>query len=465
MEIKFCGAARTVTGSQHFLYINGTKILIDCGLYQGRREEAGRINREFHFDPAEIDQMLLSHAHIDHSGNIPNLVKNGFNGPIYATAATVDLCQIMLRDSAYLQEMDLKWLNKRLRKKGKPAIEPLYTIEDAEKSMQHFVGIQYDRSFEISPGVKVTFRDAGHILGSAGILLEIKENNRSVRFGFSGDIGHENMPVIRNPNLLRDLDILVMESTYGNRLHRVTEDVEEELAQTVNEVVKDGGKIIIPAFAVGRTQRITYMLHKLYNQNRIPDLPIYIDSPMACNATDIFRLHPECFDRETNRLFMQDHDDPFKFGKLNYVREVEKSKKLNDLKQPHIIISASGMAEGGRILHHLRNNIENPRNLVLFVGYAAHYTLARKLMDGEKRVRIFGEEHNVRCKIRKMDDFSAHGDRNELIEYLKFQNPEKLKKIFLVHGEEDQAMPFQKLLTERGYPAVFYPELGEVYEI
>ena len=465
MEIKFCGAARTVTGSQHLLSVNGTKVLMDCGLFQGRREEAQRINREFQFNPGDIDLLLLSHAHIDHSGNIPSLVKNGFRGPIYATAATVDLCQIMLRDSAYLQEMDLKWLNKKLRKKGKPAIEPLYSIKDAEEAMRHFVGIQYDRSFEIAPGIRVTFRDAGHILGSAGILLEIKENKRSVRFGFSGDIGHENMPVIRNPNLLRDLDVLIMESTYGNRSHRMAEDIEDELAQIVNNVVNDGGKIIIPAFAVGRTQRITYMLHKLYDQNRIPDLPIYIDSPLACNATDIFRMHPECFDRETNRLFMQDHDDPFRFGKLNYVREVEKSKKLNDLKQPHIIISASGMAEGGRILHHLRNNIENPRNLVLFVGYAAHYTLARKLMEGEKRVRIFGEEHDVHCKIRKMDDFSAHGDRSELFNYLKFQNPQKLQKIFLVHGEEDQALSFQKLLNDKGYSSVFYPEVGEVFEL
>jgi metallo-beta-lactamase family protein len=465
MEIKFCGAARTVTGSQHLLSVNGKKILMDCGLFQGRREEANRINREFQFDPEQIDLMLLSHAHIDHSGNIPNLVKSGFKGRIYATMATVDLCQIMLRDSAYLQEMDLKWLNKRLHKKGKPAIQPLYTIKDAEEAMQQFVGIQYDHSFELAPGVIVTFRDAGHILGSAGILLEIKENNRSIRLGFSGDIGHKDMPVIRDPNLLRDLDILIMESTYGNRLHRCSEDIEEELTQIVNNVAEEGGKIIIPAFAVGRTQRITYMLHKLYDQNRIPDLPIYIDSPLAVSATEIFQLHPECFDRETYRLFMQNHSDPFRFGKLNYVREVEKSKALNNLTKPHIIISASGMAEGGRILHHLRNNIENPRNLVLFVGYAAHYTLARKLMDGEKRVRIFGEEHNVRCKIKKIDDFSAHGDQNELLDYLKFQNPRKLRKIFLVHGEEDQALPLQKLLNERGYKSVFFPEAGEVHQI
>jgi metallo-beta-lactamase family protein len=465
MRIQFCGAARTVTGSQHLISVNGTQILLDCGLFQGHRKDAHEINSEFKFNPGDVDVMLLSHAHIDHSGNIPYLVKAGFNGAIYATSATVDLCQIMLRDSAYLQELDLKWLNKRRRKRGEAAIEPLYTLDDVETAMNHFVGIQYDRSFEIAPGIKVTFRDAGHILGSAGILLELEENKRKIRFGFSGDIGHRDMPIIRNPNVLRDLDVLIMESTYGNRLHRITEDVEQELAQIVNEIVSEGGKIIIPAFAVGRTQRITYMLHKLFNQNRIPDLPVYIDSPLACNGTEIFRLHPECFDRETQRLFMKDHEDPFGFGTLTYVREVQQSKDLNQLKKPHIIISASGMAEGGRILHHLRNNIEDSRNLVLFVGYAAAHTLARKLMDGDKTVRIFGEEHDVNCKIRKIDDFSAHGDRSELLDYLKFQKSEKLKHIFLVHGEEDQALPLQKLLQERDFSNVVFPDVGESYEI
>jgi metallo-beta-lactamase family protein len=465
MKIQFLGAAQTVTGSKHLLTINGKKILLDCGLFQGRRKEAYSINQNFSFDAENLDFMILSHAHIDHSGNIPNLVKNGYNGPIYATAATVELCQIMLRDSAYLQEMDIKWVNKRRLRKGETPIKPLYTMEDVEKAMKQFIGLQYDRSTEIADGIDLIFRDAGHILGSAGILLEIKENGRSMRLGFSGDIGHKNMPIIRDPNLLRDLDVLIMETTYGNRQHRKSGDVEEELAEYVRDVSAKGGKIIIPAFAVGRTQRITYMLHKLFNQNRIPDIPVFIDSPMACNATEVFRLHPECFDRETNRLFMQDNEDPFGFGRLAYTREVEKSKQLNELKTPHIIISASGMAEGGRILHHLRNNIGDPKNMVLFVGYAAAHTLARRIMDGNESVKIFGEEHKVRCTVKKMDDFSAHADQKELLEYLKFISPKKLGNIFLVHGEEDQALPFRQQLIDRGYPSVIFPSTEEEFEV
>jgi metallo-beta-lactamase family protein len=465
MHIQFFGAAQTVTGSQHLVSVNGKKILLDCGLYQGRRKEAIEINKDFKFIAAEVDFLLLSHAHIDHSGNIPHLVKSGFAGPIYATGATVDLCQILLRDSAHLQEMDLKWLNKRRKLKGESLIKPLYSLEDVEKAMKQFVGIQYDHSFDIAQGISVTFRDAGHILGSAGILLEMKENGRKIRLAFSGDIGHKDMPIIHDPNLLHDLDILIMESTYGNRIHQSSEDAAENLAQTVRNVAERGGKIIIPAFAVGRTQRITYMLHKLYDQNRIPDIPIFIDSPMACNATEVFRLHPECFDRETNRLFMQDSDDPFGFGRLTYVREAKKSKELNSLHIPHIIISASGMAEGGRILHHLRNNIANPNNLVLFVGYAAAHTLARRLMDGDESVKIFGEEHQVRAEIKTLADFSAHADQNELINYLKFQTPEKLKNIFLVHGEEEQALPLKDKITQKGYSGVEFPESGSSFEI
>ena len=464
MKLQFLAAARNVTGSQHLLSVNGKKILLDCGLYQGHRKDAYDINLNFSFDTENLDFMILSHAHIDHSGNIPNLVKNGFKGSIYTTTATVDLCQIMLRDSAYLQEMDIKWINKRRSRKGEALIEPLYTQSDVELAMKQFVGLQYDQSFDLTDGIKLTFRDAGHILGSAGILLEIKENGRSTRLGFSGDIGHRNMPIIRDPNLFGDLDILIMETTYGNRLHRNSEDVEEDLAKQVREVSSRGGKIIIPAFAVGRTQRITYMLHKLFNQNRIPNLPIFIDSPLACNATEVFRLHPECFDRETNRLFMLDNEDPFGFGRLTYVREVEKSKELNRLKIPHIIISASGMAEGGRILHHLRNNIGDPKNLIIFVGYAAEHTLARRIMDGNEKVKIFGEEHRVRCGIKKMDDFSAHADHNELLEYLKLLPPDQLKNIFLVHGEEDQALPFRDKLIEMGYPSVSYPSTGDEFE-
>ncbi len=465
MKIRFLGGARIVTGSQHLLEVNGKKILLECGLYQGRRKDTYEYNKNFMFDPADLDAMILSHAHIDHSGNIPNLVSKGFTGPIYTTSVTVDLCQFMLRDSAYLQEKDVEWVNKRKQKKGETLVEPLYTMDDVELAMNQFVGMQYDYTFEIVPGVKVTFRDAGHILGSASVLLEINENGKKYRLGFTGDMGRTNMPIIRDPNQLRDLDILIMESTYGDRVHDASPDVEKRFAETIKRVIDRGGKIIVPAFAVGRTQLLVYELHKLFDQNRIPNIPIYVDSPMACNATDVFRMHPECYDRETYRLFSSDHEDPFGFGRLKYIRKAEESKLLNTTDNPCVIISASGMAEGGRIMHHLSNNIGDPKNLVLFVGYAAEHTLARKIMDGEKIVKIFGEEHAVRCEVEKIDDFSAHADRDEMIDYLKFIKPDQLKHLFLVHGEEEQALPFKKKLESLGYKNVYFPERGSVFTV
>lgn len=465
MKIEFMGGARTVTGSQHLLSINGKKLLLECGLYQGRRSETFERNQNLPFDPADVDLMILSHAHIDHSGNIPNLVKNGFKGKILATRATAELCQIMLKDSAFLHEKDVEWVNKIRRKKHEPPISPLYTVKDAEESLDSFQALEYSKTHEILPGVKLTFREAGHILGSAGVLLEINDSGRQLRFGFTGDLGRKDVPILRDPDYIRDLDVLIMESTYGDRLHRLSEDVEEELSGYVRTVAKEGGKIIIPAFAVGRTQLLVYLLHKLFDQNRIPDMPIYVDSPMAVNATEVFRQHPECFDRETHRIFLDNHDDPFGFGRLRYIRDVEESKKLNELKFPHIVISASGMAEGGRILHHLRNNVGNPKNLVLMVGYAAEYTLARKLMDGEETVKIFGEEHRVRCKVARMDDFSAHADRRELLDYVKTQSPDRLKHIFLVHGEADQAIPLKNAIRSLGFQNVHFPAQGEAYDV
>lgn len=464
MKIQFCGAARNVTGSQHLLMINDKKILLECGLFQGRRKDTYEKNKNFYFDPCDVDAVLLSHAHIDHSGNIPNLVKHGFDGPIYATSATADLCQIMLRDSASLQERDIYFVNKRRADKNEAPVEPLYTYDDVQKAQQHFVGIQYSKPFQVIPGVAATFYDAGHILGSAGILLEIENKNKTIRLGFSGDIGRPDMPILRDPNILRELDALIIESTYGNRLHSQVEEVEEELAQVVHDVVECGGKIIIPAFAVGRTQLIVYLLHKLFDQNRIPIVPIYVDSPLAVAATNVFRAHPECFDRETYDEFIDNHYDPFGFYRLSYVTKVEDSKALNEKTEPHIIISASGMAEGGRILHHLRNNIGNQKNLVLFVGYAAEHTLARKIMDGEEKVKIFGEEHNVKCKVRTMDYFSGHADQKGLLEYVKWSSPGKLKNIFLVHGEESQALPLREKLVGSGYRYVDFPNERDVRE-
>jgi metallo-beta-lactamase family protein len=466
LKIQFIGAARTVTGSQHLLLINGKKILLECGLFQGHRKDTYERNENFKYDPAEIDLMILSHAHIDHSGNIPNLVKNGYDGPIYATTATVDLCQIMLRDSAHLQERDIEWVNKKRKKKNQEPIEPLYTLEDVEKAMEQFIGVQYNRRINLSHGVTATFQDAGHILGSASILLEIEENGgRKIRLGFTGDIGRPVMPVIRTPDQLRDLDAIIIESTYGNRLHTPSEEVEEELAEVVRDIYDKSGKIIIPSFAVGRTQLLVYMLHKLFDQNRIPEVPIYVDSPLAVNATNVFRAHPECYDRETYRVFLRNGEDPFGFKRLTYTHTVDESKALNETNEPMIIISASGMAEGGRILHHLANNVDNLKNLVLFVGYAAENTLARKIMDGEKEVNIFGEKSVINCKVKKMDYFSGHADQKELIDYLRLNPKNKLKNIFLVHGEESEAIPLQEKLLQLGYGNVFYPNSGEKFEV
>jgi len=464
LKIQFCGAAQTVTGSQHLLTVNGKKILLDCGLYQGRRKEAFEINKNFPFNPAEIDVMLLSHAHIDHTGNIPNLVKKGFAGKIFTTTATIDLNQIMLRDSAHLQERDVMFVNKKRKKQGKNLFEPLYTEEDVETAMSNFIGIQYDKPIEVAPNVTATWRDAGHILGSAGITIEIKENGKLTRLGFSGDIGRPDMPVIRDPNLLTDLDILIMESTYGNKLHSMVPEVEEEVASTIKEVVDRGGKIIVPAFAVGRTQLLVYVLHKLINENRIPLIPIYVDSPLAVNATEVYRFHPECFDRETYRVFINNYEDPFGFNRLTYIRNVEQSKALNDKKEPCMIISASGMAEGGRILHHLKNNIGNKNNLILFVGYAAKETLARKIMDGEPEVNILGDAHKVNAQIKSMDYFSAHADQKGLLDYLKLSPSKKLKNIFLVHGESEQSLPLRDRMLSKGYENVYYPEKLDVFE-
>lgn len=462
MQIEFIGGARTVTGSQHLLHINGKKILLECGLFQGRRDDTYEKNKNFRYNPAEIDALILSHAHIDHSGNIPNLVSKGFKGLIYATSATVDLCQIMLRDSAQLQEKDIEFVNKKRQKKNEPSLDPLYTLEDVENAMQQFVGVQYNQAIDLFPGVRFTFRDAGHILGSAGVQLEVEESgNKKINLGFSGDIGRPDSPVIKSPDILRDLDILIMESTYGNRLHSPVKEAEEYLASIIRETVDKGGKVIIPAFAVGRTQTIVYMLHKLSDQNRIPEIPIYVDSPLAVDATEVFRSHPECMDRETYRIFLQNHDDPFGFNKLRYVKKTEESKELNEKTGSMIIISASGMAEGGRILHHLRHNISDTENLILFVGYAAKHTLARKIMDGNQFVNIFGEEYEVKARFKKMDFFSGHADQQELLDYLRLNSTNTLENIFLVHGEEDMALPFREKLLQKGYKNVYFPASGE----
>lgn len=462
MQIQFCGAARSVTGSQHLLNINGKRLLLDCGLYQGKRDEAYRRNLEFIYDPASVDAMILSHAHIDHSGNIPNLVKSGFEGNIYCTPPTMSLCHVMLQDSAMIQERDVEYLNKRLIKKGELPRRPIYTIQDAQRCMNHFATLNYHRSFEPVPNVRVQFLNAGHILGSAMVKMDIMEEGRRIRLGFTGDLGRYHLPIIEDPDDISDVDYLIAECTYGNRLHDPVEEIEQKLTETIEHTVREKGKIIIPAFSVERTQEILYHLNRLYEAKKVPALPVFVDSPLAVNVTEVFKIYPNYYDDEARRL-VDTGDNPFVFENLRYIRKLEESKNLNQYDKPCIIISASGMCEAGRILHHLANNIHNPANTLLVVGYMAENTLGRKLIDGEKTVKIFGELYDVRMRIVKINAFSGHADQHELLDFLRKVGRET--QIFLVHGEDSQLLPFAELLKSDGFQAVTAPQLGERFEI
>jgi len=464
MKIRFHGAAQTVTGSQHLLEVNGSRILLDCGLFQGRRSETYERNRNHPFDPVKIDAVILSHAHIDHSGNLPHLVKHDFRGPIFATKATVDLADIMLRDSGHIQESDAMFVNKKRAKRGEAPIEPLYTMEDAEQVSNHFRPMEYDQTFEAAPGVTARFVEAGHILGSAAVSLDIEENGRKLRLWFSGDIGRRKLPILRDPVLPDAADYLIMESTYGDKPHRDPDAAYQEFREVVTRTIKRDGKIIIPSFAVGRTQELVYFLNQMVNDGSIRRIPVFVDSPLAVNATDIFRKHPECFDKEAQG-FIREHGHPaLEFKGLTYTRSVEESKALNERKDPMVIISASGMAEAGRILHHLRNNIENPRNTVLIVGWQAPYTLGRRLADREKRIKIFGEAFTRRAEVETIGGLSAHAGQDLLVEYA-LTVKDQIKKVFLVHGEEKSAMALKEKLAEKQLSQVYYPELHSSVEI
>ncbi|NDJ53283.1 MAG: MBL fold metallo-hydrolase [Chloroflexi bacterium] len=470
MKITFHGAAQTVTGSQHLIEVNGLRILLDCGLYQGRRSEAREINRELPFDCSTIDAMILSHAHIDHSGNIPNLVRNGFNGDVICTFATRDLCSAMLRDSGHIQERDAEYVNRKRKKRGEAPIDPIYTEEDAVKSLQYFLSIGYDRPYRLAPGITVTFKDAGHMLGSAIVILDIEDEDekRNVRLVFSGDLGRTNIPIIRDPSIINEADVLIMESTYGGRRHPANEELTDELQQVVEATWRRDGKVIIPSFAVGRTQQLVYMLNTLCHDKKLPDLDVYVDSPLAVNVTDIFRLHPEAFDKETlDYLTQKDPDgDVFGFQRLRYIRHVEDSKALNFLREPAIIISASGMMEHGRILHHLKNNIEDDANTILVVGWQAPHTLGRRIVDEEPRVRIFGEEYSLRAQVVVMNAFSGHADHDELIEWVGKFEASKPQHIFLVHGELEAATDLKaSLRNDLGYQNVEIPERGQSFKV
>jgi metallo-beta-lactamase family protein len=449
MKLKFCGAAGTTTGSQHLLEVNGQRILLDCGLYQGRRKDAHEVNCCFpHFDPKSIDHVVLSHAHIDHSGNLPNLSSKGFNGNIYATFGTRDLCQIMLADSARIQKSDTEWLNKHRIKDGKPPVEPLYTPIDAELCLRQFVNVGYNRKMMIAKGVELTFIDAGHILGSAQVILDIEDeaDGKKKRLLFSGDVGRGNNDLLRDPVASEDVDFVLMESTYGGREHELGTGADDKVAEIINRALKRGGKVIIPSFAVERTQQLLYVLHQLFQEDLIPDVPVYVDSPLAVNATEIFRLHPECFNEEVYETLFE-KSNPFGFEGLTLIRSVVRSKELNEDHRQSIIISASGMCEAGRILHHLKNNIEDPRNTILFVGYCAENTLGYKIREGFDTVKIFGKEYKLKANVEIMDSFSGHADHSELLDYFNNIQGAK-KKVWLVHGEPSRSEALCDALRE-----------------
>jgi metallo-beta-lactamase family protein len=462
MRVTFWGAAQTVTGSMHHVEAAGKRFLLDCGLYQGRRQDAFERNSHFPFPVSSIDGVILSHAHIDHSGNLPTLVHNGYSGPIYSTPATVDLCLPMLADSAHLQQKDVEFCNRRRehrRAKGLDDHEcdPLYLPEDAERVNPLFCPVALGETREVAPGFRYRTYEAGHMLGSTSMVIEAD----GVRLAFSGDVGRKDLPILRDPVSPDPVDYLIMESTYGDRFHKPVSDVASKLAAVVNRTTGRGGKIIVPCFAVGRTQQLVLVLHQLMDAHQIPSIPIFVDSPLAVNVTEVFRKHPECYDEET-RKFLSDGDDPFGFSRLRYIRDVNESKALNSLHGPFLVLAASGMCEGGRILHHLRNNIEDPRNTVLITGFQAEYTLGRKILNGDHEVPIFGEPMRLRAEVISLDELSGHADQRELIEWMR-PFAARLKKVFLVHGELSQGAALAEVIRKEFKLDVQQPSRGHSF--
>ncbi|MGB2957787.1 MAG: MBL fold metallo-hydrolase [Bacteroidota bacterium] len=465
MHLQFFGAARTVTGSMHALTHRGKTVLLDCGIFHGRRAEARERNGSFPFDPATIHAVVLSHAHIDHSGNLPGLVRQGFQGSIYSTHATRSLCEVMLKDSAYIQERDAEYITKKHRRKGLPPVEPLYTQRDVDSTLRLFRGVDYSRTFDVSDGIRCRFEDAGHILGSASLDVTFQENGRSTHLAFTGDLGRPNLPILRDPRFIGNgepIEYLICESTYGGRFHKPVAEMEDQLLDPLRRACERKGKIVIPAFSVGRTQELVYVLHKLSVEGKIHNLPIFVDSPLSVNVTDVFRRHPECYDAETKDLLEQtDKTDPFGFECLTYVRDVEESKALNERNGPFIVIAASGMCEAGRIVHHLANTVSDPNAMILIVGYQAEHTLGKRLVLREPTVNIFGEAHDLKAEVAVLNSFSGHADRNELLDYVRHFDAGSMKGIFLVHGDLDQAEKLREGLRGNGFQNVSIPTQGE----
>jgi len=461
MRTHFLGGVDTVTGSQHLVEANGHRVLRDAGMFQGRRTEANEINRRLPFDAAGIHSLVLSHAHIDHCGNVPTVVKNGFHGTIWATTATVDLCRVMLADAARIQEQDAAYLNQKTNRAGLEPIVPLYTSADAEAAMRLFRGVRYGDTIEAAPGQQVLFSDAGHILGAALTTFTLRENGRKVRVCFAIDLGRKNLPLIRDPEPLRDVDVLVIESTYGDRLHDDAPRAKDQIREVIHETLARGGRVLIPSFALERAQEIIYHLASLVAEGRLPRVPVYLDSPMAADLTRIFEKHYEYLDEESRALRSR-IGSVVQPDFVHFISTVEESKSVTAADEPAVVIASSGMCEHGRILHHLKHGIGNPRNTILIVGFQAEQTLGRRLAEGARRVRIFGDEFERRAQVVVLNSLSGHADRNELLAYVKELQP---KSIYLVHGESAQRAGFAAALNAAGFARVFLPARGDVVEL
>lgn len=467
MDIQFLGAAKMVTGSNFLVKMKKYNIIVDCGMFQGNNEKEEMNYHKFAFDPKSIDYMILTHAHIDHSGRIPKLVKDGFRGKILCTKSTYDLCKIMLLDSAKIQESDVEWENKKRQRRGQKLTEPLYTMKDAEDSLKYFVPYFYEQKIEINEDISLKFRDAGHILGSSILELWVSDEGERNKIVFSGDLGMPGRPIIKDPEFIDDADYLILESTYGDTNHESYSSSTAKLIEIINNTVVKNGTVLIPSFAVGRTQELIYELNKYYEYNKDVEeymkVPIYIDSPMAINATEVFEMNSNSFNEEAKELILKG-DNPFNFNNLRYVRSQDESMALNKSNYPKVIISASGMANAGRIRHHLKHNLWNPNNSLIFVGYQAEGTLGRILLDGVKKVKILGEEVEVNLDIYDLEGFSAHADQKTLLNFIdKFKI--KPKKIFLVHGEEGPANVLSLIIKERFKIDVIIPNLGDSFTL
>jgi len=462
-KIKFLGAAREVTGSMHMIEKDGYKLLIDCGMIQGKRKESFERNRNLPFTAYDVNAMILTHAHIDHSGNIPTLIKQGFKGSIYSSYATKDLCRLMLPDSAYVQIKDLEYVNKKRLKQKKTLFEPLYSIEEAEASLDHFVPRNLGEPIKLRDDIEAYMLNAGHILGSNMVIVKLNEKDREIKIGFTGDLGRKSLPILLDPDQINDVDYLVMESTYGGRDHKPIAAAYAKLATIVNETAARGGKIIIPVFAVERAQEVLYVLNKLFIDNKIQPMPVFVDSPLTVQVTEVFKQHAECFDGDMLK-FIADSNDPFHLELVKYTASVAESKAINDYEKPCIILSATGMCEAGRILHHLKNHISDPRCTVLIVGYQTVNTLGRRLVEGEKQIKIFGDPYSVQAQIKVINEFSGHAGQKDLVKFAQTairMSEGRLKKVFLVHGEEGQQEELIKVLNEQGIMNVENPAQGE----